>query len=154
MPVPPLPVVPVPAEPVPPVAAPVPPVAAPVPPVAAPVPPLAAPVPDDDDVPLLVAAPVPLDDDVLDGVEVLDGVLLDAVSLGVEEDALSPVVRAEPPIEAVSGATSSGASWGILSCVALLPPQAVSPPVARSIRAMAVARRRTGGRSLSRRTAP
>jgi hypothetical protein len=139
-PVPPVPVL-VPPAPLPPVAAPVPPVAAPVPPVAAPVPddgaavPLVAPVPE--------AVPEPVPEDEVDG-DVLDGVALDAVSLGVEDDALLLVVRVAPPIDAVSGAISSGVLFGMESCVTLLPPHALNPPVARSSRAMAVARRRTG----------
>jgi len=146
----------VPDEPVPPVAAPVPPVAAPVPPVAAPVepvPPVAAPVPEDDGVDVPLPAVPELVDDEVDGV-VLDGVLEVAVSLGDVEDELSLAVRDAPPIEALSGAISSGAFFGTSSCVALLPPQALNPPVARSIKAMAVARRRTRRGSLSRRTAP
>jgi hypothetical protein len=149
---------PVPLAPVPPVAAPVPPVAAPVPvepvpPVAAPVPLLAAPVPDVDgvDVPLL-AAPVPVDVPV-DGA-VLDGVLDVAVSLGEEDVEVSLAALVVPPIDALSGAISSGAFFGISSCIVLLPPQALNTPVARSSKAMAVARGRTGRGSLSRRTAP
>jgi hypothetical protein len=134
------PVPPVLPAPVPPVAAPVPPVAAPVPPVAAPglgaVPPVAAPLvalPDDDE-----------EEEPVDGV-VLDGVLLDAVSLGFDDDALLslPERLEPPPIDALSGATSACGLLGTSSCVTLLPPQADRPPVASSIRPRAVARRRT-----------
>jgi hypothetical protein len=138
LPVPPVPAVPVPVPPVP--VPPVPPVAAPVPPVAAPVPPVAAPE---------LPVPAAPDDELLDGGLVVpgvvfEGVALEAVSLGVEDDPLLVVdaERLEPPIDAFSGAMSSGALLGTTSCVTLLPPQADNPPVARSIRAMAAARRR------------
>jgi hypothetical protein len=131
------PVAPVPALPVPPV------LALPVPPVAAPVPPVAAPeVPD---VPPVLGVTAPEDEDVPDEVEgavVLDGEELVAVSLGDEDDPLLEPPEALP-IEAFSGATSSGVVLGTTSCATLLPPQADRPPVARSIRPMAAARRRT-----------
>jgi len=126
--------------------APVPPVAAPVPPVAAPVlgvvaaGVLAAPVPAEDDDELL-ELPVPVEDEVL-GVVVEDGVESDAVSAEVV-DVPSPV-EAAAPSEVLAGATSACGFFGTTSCVALLPPQAERPPVARSIRAIAVARRRMG----------
>ncbi len=111
------------------------------------VPPVAAPVLGAAGV---AAAPVPLldeddeeeDDDELPGV-VDEGVLLEASSAVVEvllsEDA------AAPPIEVLAGATSACGFFGTTSCVALVPPQADRPRVARSIRATAVAGRRMGG---------
>jgi hypothetical protein len=125
--------VPVPADPVPPVAAPVPPVGAlgAVPPVAAPVLPLV--VPED-------AAPELPDDVVLGGVVVDEGVELEASSPAVVE--VLSADAAAPPIDVLAGATSAWGFFGTTSCVASLPPQADSPPVARSIRATAVARRR------------
>jgi hypothetical protein len=158
----------VPDEPVPPLLVP----PAEVPPAEVPpdvVPPVAAPVPvlPDDVVPLdvdgvVVAAPVPEDvvpldvDGAVEAGEVVllgdvsDGEVLDAVSLLPDDDA----VRVEPPSDTFSGATSSAVCFGIVSCVTLLPPQALSPPVARSIKAMAVVRRRIRERgSLSLRTA-
>jgi hypothetical protein len=126
--------------------APVPPVAAPVPPVAAPVlgvvaaGVLAAPVPAVE--PLVL--PVPPEEDVVLGVVVDEGVELDALSEAVV-DVPSPVAAAAPS-EVLAGATSACGFFGTTSCVALLPPQAERPPVARSIRAIAVARRRMGPR--------
>jgi hypothetical protein len=128
----------VPAEPVPPVVAPVP---VPVPPEL--VPPVAAPVLGVDGV--TAAAPVPVldeDEDELLG-DVDDGVLLDAPSAVV--DVPSVDAAAAPPIEVLTGATSAWGFFGTTSCVALLPPQADSPAVARSIRATVVARRRMRG---------
>lgn len=129
----------VPPEPVPPVAAPVPaPVDVPpelVPPVAAPLLGAAG----------VTAAPV-LEDEVLGVVD--DGVLLEAPSAAVV-DVLSPEDAAAPPIDVLAGAMSACGFFGITSCVALLPPQAVRPTVARSIRVTAVAGRRMRG-SLSR----
>jgi hypothetical protein len=96
-----------------------------------------------------VAVPVPLlddeedDDDELLGV-VDEGVLLDASSAVV--DVLSFEDAAAPPIDVLAGATSACGFFGTTSCVALLPPQADRPAVARSIRATAVARRRMSGR--------
>ena len=130
----------VPEEPVPPVAAPV-----PVPVWLGLVPPVAA--------PLLgvagVAAPVPLlddeeeeDDEMLGAVE--EGVLLEASS-SAAVDEVSLEDAAAPPIDVLAGATSAWGFFGTTSCVALLPPQADRPAVARSIRATAVARRRMGG---------
>jgi hypothetical protein len=129
---------------VPPVAAPVPPVAAPVPPVAAPVPPVAAPVPLDvpDAAPVPAAAPgagdVPAADEPV--VVVLAGVELEPV-LVVEVDDPSPEDDAVP-IDALSGAMRSGVVLGTTSCVVLLPPQALRPPVTASRRIKAVAGRR------------
>jgi hypothetical protein len=90
-----------------------------------------------------VAAPVPLlddEDDELLGV-VDEGVLLEASSPAVV-DVLSLEAAAAPPIDVLAGATSACGFFGTTSCVALLPPQADRPTVARSIRATAVARRR------------
>lgn len=96
-----------------------------------------------------VAVPVPLledeeedDDEVLGVVE--EGVLLEASSSAVV-DVLSLADAAAPPIDVLAGATSACGFFGTTSCVALLPPQAERPAVARSIRATAVARRRMGG---------
>jgi hypothetical protein len=95
-----------------------------------------------------VAVPVPLlddeeeDDDELLGV-VEEGVLLEASS--PEAVDASSFEAAAPPIDVLAGATSACGFLGTTSCVALLPPHADRPPVARSIRATAVARRRMGG---------
>ncbi len=131
----------VPPEPVPPVAAPV-----DVPPEL--VPPVAAPLLGAAGV---TAAPEPLlDDDEEDEVSgvVEEGVLLEALSAAVV-DVLSPEDAAGPPIDVLAGAMSACGFFGITSCVALLPPQAERPTVARSIRVTAVAGRRMRG-SLSR----
>jgi hypothetical protein len=105
------------------------------------VPPVAAPVLGAAGV---AAAPVPLldDDDELLGV-VDDGVVLEPASAVV--DVLSAEDAAAPPIDVFAGATSACGFLGTTSCVALLPPQADRPTVARSIRATAVARRRMRG---------
>jgi hypothetical protein len=98
-----------------------------------PVPVPAAPVPDDE---------LELEDDGAGVVD--DGVLLDASFEVVE--VLSPLeAGAATPIEVLAGASSACGFFGTTSCVTLLPPQAESPPVARSIRATAVARRRMTG---------
>ncbi|HEX5923778.1 MAG TPA: hypothetical protein VFY45_08095 [Baekduia sp.] len=130
-----------------PVAVPVPPVAGlvPVPVWLGLVPPVAAPVLGAAGV---AAAPVPLlDDDEEEDDELLgvvdEGVLLEASSAVV--DVLSSEAAAAPPIEVLAGATNACGFFGTTSCVALVPPQADRPTVARSIRATAVARRRMGG---------
>jgi len=93
-----------------------------------------------------VAAPVPLlddeDDDELLGV-VEDGVVLEPSSAVV--DVLSLEAAAAPPIDVLAGARSACGFFGTTSWVALLPPQADRPAVARSIKATAVAGRRMGG---------
>jgi hypothetical protein len=83
---------------------------------------------------------VPLELEV-DGAAVEDGVELEASAV---VEVLSPDEEAAPPITVLSGAISATGLLGTTSCDALLPPQADSPPVARSIRATAVARRRMG----------
>lgn len=130
----------VPEEPVPPVAAPVP---VPVPVWLGLVPPVAAPLLGAAGV---TAAPVPLlddeeDDELLGLVD--EGVLLEASSAVV--DVPSAEDAAAPPIDVLAGATSACGFLGTTSCVALLPPQADRPTVARSIRLTAVARRRMRG---------
>jgi hypothetical protein len=131
-----------------PVVVPAPPVAAPVP-VPVPVwlglvPPVAAPVLGAAGV---AVAPVSLDDDEEEDDELLgvvdEGVLLEASSAVV--DVLSFEDAAAPPIEVLAGATSACGFFGTTSCVALVPPQADRPTVARNMRATAVARRRMGG---------
>jgi hypothetical protein len=122
----------------------------PVPPVAAPVlvppelvPPVAAPLLGAAGV--TAAAPVPLLEDVEDeplGV-VEEGVLLEAASAVV--DVPSVEAAAAPPIDVLAGATSACGFLGTTSCVALLPPQADTPAVAKNIRVTAVARRRMRG---------
>jgi hypothetical protein len=112
------------------------------------VPPVAAPLLGADGV---TAAPLLLpedeeDDELLGAVE--EGVLLEASSSEVV-DVLSPEAAAAPPIDVLAGATSACGFLGTTSCVALLPPQAERPTVARSIRVTAVARRRMGGSLLS-----
>jgi hypothetical protein len=91
-----------------------------------------------------VAAPVSLLDDEEEEDELLgvveEGVLLEASSAVV--DVLSAEEAAAPPIEVLAGATSACGFFGTTSCVALAPPHADRPTVARSIRATAVARRR------------
>jgi hypothetical protein len=131
------------------------PVPVPAPPVDAPPPPADAPPVDGVELGVEgvtgVVAPLPaallllLDDElwVEDGVVVEDGVELDASAAVV--DVLSVDVAAAPPIDVLAGATSACGFVGTTSCVTLLPPQAESPPVARSIRATAVARRRMTG---------
>ena len=132
-------------------------------PVEVPAPPVAAPVPVPVEVwlglvppvaaPVLgaagVAVPVPLldddeeeEDDELLGV-VDEGVLLEASSAVV--DVASFEDAAAPPIEVLAGATSACGFFGTTSCVALVPPQADRPTVARSIKRTAVAGRRMGG---------
>jgi hypothetical protein len=78
---------------------------------------------------------------VLDGVEVEDGVELEASAV---VEVPSPEEAAAPPIDVLSGAISATGFFGTTSCVTLPPPQADSPPVARSSKATAVARRRMG----------
>jgi hypothetical protein len=129
------------------------PVAVPVPPVAGLVPvvdwlglvpPVAAPVLGAAGV---AAAPVPLPDDDEEEDELLgvvdDGALLEASS-AVVEVVLSEAAAA-PPIEVLAGATSACGFFGTTSWVALVPPQADRPTMARNIRATAVAGRRMGG---------
>jgi hypothetical protein len=99
-------------------------------------------------VPLPVPAALLLDDELElldDGAGVVDdGVLLEAWSEVVA--LLSPLdASAATPIDVLAGAISGCGFFGTTSCVTLLPPQAESPPVARSIRATAVARRRMTG---------
>jgi hypothetical protein len=98
--------------------------------------------------PPLLAAPVPDDELELledDGAGVVDdGVLLDA-SPAEAVELLSPLDVSATPIDVLAGASSACGFFGTTSCVTLLPPQAESPPVARSIRATAVARRRMTG---------
>ena len=96
----------------------------------------------------VAVAPVPLpddvdeDDDEVPGV-VDEGVLLEASPAVV--DVLSLEDAAAPPMEVLAGAISACGFFGTTSWVALVPPQADRPMVARSNRATAVARRRMGG---------
>jgi hypothetical protein len=78
-------------------------------------------------------------------------VLAGDVSLGEVEDAEEPLeedddLADEAPSETFSGATMSGVVLGTVSCDTLLPPQALNPPVARSIRPRAAARRAITGK--------
>jgi hypothetical protein len=128
------------------------------------VPPVAAPEVPDPDVPDdAVPDPDVPDDDVL-GVTAVppddDGLVeLGDVLVGEDEVASSEVVElladADPePSDVLCGAISSAVVFGTTSCCVLLPPQADSPPLARSIKAMAAARRRTGKAPVSRRRGP
>jgi hypothetical protein len=127
----------VPPEEDPPVAAPVP--AEPVPAPVEPVEPVAAPLPVE---PLLVAP-----EDVEGAVVAGEVVLAGEVSLGEVDEALLSLEDdeddlADPePSDTFSGAMMSGVVLGTVSCDTLLPPQALSPPVARSINPRAAARR-------------
>jgi hypothetical protein len=135
------------------------------------VPPVAAPVPVDPVAPVLPVEPVAPVEPVLpvepvEPVEPVAGVLLGVVVLlgdvsdGEVEDASlleddDELLVEDPPSETFSGAISSEVCFGTVSCVTLLPPHALNPPVARSNSAAAVARRsRMRGGSLSSRTAP
>ena len=109
------------------------------------VPPVAAPVLGAAGV---AVAPVPLlDDDEDDDDDVLGSSRWRAAGglVGGVVDVLSLEDAAAPPIDVLAGATSACGFFGTTSCVALVPPQADRPTVARSIRATAVARRRMGG---------
>jgi hypothetical protein len=160
----------VPEEPVPPLLVPpdVPPAEVP-PEVPEDVPPVAAPeVPEEPVPPVDPVAPVAPVDPVepvapLEPVEpVVAGVLvvLGDVSVGEEDVASALLFDADlddeaAPSETFSGAISSGVCLGTVSCPTLLPPHALSPPVARSSRTVAPARARITGEAWIRlRTAP